>query len=149
MNPRPNESETDAALREREEQQRAEKLVAQIPDVPHEKTLPTPRNVSISDSPDAEAARLIAVFEQHLKLVVANVEQMSDMWRRAWEQVRATLELMENTARIMQVVIGEASDTQQNLSDAVNRVGVVTTALAQTNLQLQALVQAQKAAQGI
>lgn len=127
--------------RERAEQQRAEALVAAIPDLPRGPTLPKHNASYTSDSPEVVAAHLIGAFEQHLKLVVGNVEQMSDMWIRAWEQVRATLELMENTARIMQVVIGEAADTQQNMSDSINRLGVATTAIAQTNLQLQALVQ--------
>lgn len=146
-NPPATPNEKDEMEEQRLQQRRAEEIVAQIPDAPLGPTLPKHSNSFTSESPEVVAAHLIGAFEQHLKLVVANVEQMSDMWVRAWEQVRATLELMENTARIMQVVIGEAADTQQNLTDAVNRLGVATTAIAQTNLQLQALAAQAKANQ--
>jgi hypothetical protein len=148
-NPQPTSVPTsaDKLEEERAQERRGEALIAAIPNIPAAPTLPSHSASFMSESPDVVAAHLIGAFEQHLKLVVGNVEQLSDMWIRAWQEVRGSLELMENTARIMQVVIGEASDTQQNLSDAVNRLGVATTAIAQTNLQLQAFLQAQQARQ--
>lgn len=140
-NPQPKPDGKDELEEQRLQQRRAEEIVAQIPDPSPAPTLPRARETSILASPADEAAHLVGIFEQHLKLLVANVEQMAGMWERGLEQTRATLELMENTARIMQVVIGEAADTQQNLTDAVNRLGVATTAIAQTNIQLQTLAQ--------
>lgn len=143
------ETDAERAERERAEQRRAEEIVAAVPPAPEPHRLPRPNNSYTPRSDSEIAAHLIGVFEQHQRLQVANIEQMSDMWMRAWEQVRATLELMENTARIMQVVIGEAADTQTQLSDAVNRLGVATSAIAQTNLQLQAIVAAARQANGV
>lgn len=134
---------TEAQEREQEQKRRqeAERLTQRVPPTP----TPTLPSLSEPSSAPLDAVReLTRIFEENLRLQVARVEQLAGLWTQAWQQVASTLQTMQDTARIMQVVIGASEDTRQGLDDAVNRLGIATTAIARVTQEQMALLQAQQ-----